>query len=183
MSAPLLQRTVAEQHAFNGQVWDRLVDDPALDDVLERVETDRDGNVIMSPPPSLPQRVRQDRINQLLKRHLREGESFVEGAVSTPEGVKVADLVWYRAESARALEGADVSLAEFAPDICVEVRSKGNRPREVEQKIAAHFGAGVREVWVCNLDGAMTFGGRGGSLERSVICPDFPREIPAAFLH
>src|SRR4051812_24822171 len=107
MSTPAVQRTFAEQHAFNRHVWERLVDDPRWNDVLEKMETDRDGNLIMSPPPRTPHRIRQDHINQLLKRQLPKGGSFTEGAVSTPEGVKVADVVWYRAENARVLEASD----------------------------------------------------------------------------
>ena len=71
MSVPTLYRTFAEQHALNRQVWDRLADDPSLNDALERIETDRDGNLIMSPPPRMPHRIRQDRM-----RLSGEGELF-----------------------------------------------------------------------------------------------------------
>ena len=73
MSAPATARPLAEQHALNRQVWDRIVDDPRFEDVLERVETDRDGRLIMSPPPLTPHRVRQQRISELLNRLLPEG--------------------------------------------------------------------------------------------------------------
>jgi Uma2 family endonuclease len=182
MSVPTLHRTFAEQHALNRQVWDGLVDDPSLNDVLERIETDRDGNLIMGPPPRTPHRIRQDHINQLLKQQVPEGGSFTEGAVSTPDGVKVADVVWYRAENARVLETTDVSLPEFAPDLCVEERSKRNRKRDIQKKTAAYFGAGVREVWVCDLNGEITFYSREGLLEHSAICSAFPRHIPTTFL-
>jgi Uma2 family endonuclease len=182
MSVPVFHRTFAEQHALNCRVWERLVDDPSLNDVLEKIETDRDGNLIMSPPPRTPHRIRQHHINRLLERQLPEGGSFTEGAVSTPEGVKVADVVWYRAENARALETADVSLPEFAPDICVEAQSKRNRERDIQQKMDAYFGAGAREVWVCDLDGNITFYNREGLLEHSAICPAFPRQVPTTFL-
>ena len=39
---------------------------------------------------------------------------FTAAAVSPSEGVKVAEVVWYRAEHARVLEFVDVSLPEFA---------------------------------------------------------------------
>jgi hypothetical protein len=42
MSVPILHRTFAEQHALNREVWERLVDDPSLNGVLEKIETDRD---------------------------------------------------------------------------------------------------------------------------------------------
>ena len=183
MSAPVTtERAFAEQHAFNCQVWERIVDNPRWEDTLEKIETDRDGNLIMSPPPAPPHRLRQDRINQLLKRLLPEGGSFVEGAVSTPEGTKVADVVWYRPELARAFETGEAILPEFAPDLCVEVRSKRDSLREMHKKAAVYFRASVREVWLCDRDGTMSFYGPGGRLEQSKICPDFTRNIPAAFM-
>jgi hypothetical protein len=77
MSATATQRPFAAQHAFNRQVWARLIHDPTLADVLEKLETDRDGNLLMSPPPKKPHLLRQERVNQLLKRHLPEGGSLV----------------------------------------------------------------------------------------------------------
>ena len=55
MSA-LASRPFVEQHALNRQVWERLVNDPALAETIEKVETDRDGNLIMSAPPGIPHR-------------------------------------------------------------------------------------------------------------------------------
>ena len=63
MSA-LVGQPFVEQHALNRQVWERFVNDPALAEVIEKVETDREGNLIMSPPPGMPHRLRQDHINQ-----------------------------------------------------------------------------------------------------------------------
>jgi Uma2 family endonuclease len=182
MSTPTLPRTLAEQHALNRQVWERIVDDPRWEDTLEKVETDRDGNLIMSPPPRTSHRLRQDHINLLLKRLLPQGGSFVEGAVSTTEGTKVADVVWYRSEQARFFEANDTVLPDFAPDICVEVRSQKDTDRKMRKKAAVYFGAGVREVWVCDQDGTMNFYSPEGPLERSNICPDFPRNVPATFM-
>lgn len=181
MSA-VISRSFVEQHAHNRQAWERLVNDPALAGVIEKVETDRDGNLIMSPPPGMPHRLRQDHINQLLKRHLPEGGSLVEGSVSTLEGVKVPDVVWYRPERARAVEAGDPILPEFAPDLCVEVLSPSNSKGDLGTKIKAYFAVGVREVWVCDRQGKMSFYGPQGPLPDSAICPGFPDYIPATFL-
>lgn len=180
MSAAI-SRPFVEQHAHNRRVWERLVNDPALAEAIEKVETDRDGNLIMSPPPGMPHCLRQDHINQLLKRHLPEGGSLVEGSVSTPEGVKVPDVVWYRPERARAVEAGDPILPEFAPDLCIEVLSRSNFERDVHAKMKVYFGVGVREVWVCDRQGKMSFNGPQGSLPGSAICPAFPDHIPATF--
>jgi len=182
MSAPATARPLAEQHALNRQVWDRIVDDPRFEDVLERVETDRDGRLIMSPPPLTPHRVRQQRISELLNRLLPEGGAFAEGAVSTGQGVKIADAVWYPAPLARRIEDEEVSVPDFAPDICVEVQSPSDTLPKLRKKAAAFFGVGVREVWVCDRKGKMSFYGPQGPLERSALCPEFPDEIPAKFL-
>jgi Uma2 family endonuclease len=183
MSATAIPRPFAAQHAFNRQVWARLVNDPTLSDVLEKLETDRDGNLLMSPPPKKPHLLRQDRINQLLKQHLPEGGSLVEDTVSTPQGVKRPDVAWYSAPNAAALENEpDEVLSTVRPDLCVEILSPGNTAREIRDKTAAYFAAGVREVWICDRDGKMSFFAPQGPLGCSAICPDFPREIPATFL-
>ena len=64
MSA-VISRPFVEQRTRNRQVWERLVNDPALAEVMEKAETDRDGNLIVSPPPGMPHRLRQGRINPL----------------------------------------------------------------------------------------------------------------------
>src|SRR5947209_19772681 len=92
MSAPTLtDRSVAEQHALNCQAVARLWADPRYSEAAETVETDRDGNPIMSPPPDWYHDVRKNRIAKTLERLLPEGEAFVETAVSTSQGAKVPD--------------------------------------------------------------------------------------------
>jgi Uma2 family endonuclease len=184
MSATTVQRSFAEQHALNRQVWERLVDDPTLNDVLEKIETDRDGDLLMSPPPKKPHARRANRIAQLLNQLLKPtGGAQVDETVSTLEGVKVPDVAWYSAARAEASDAdEDDLLSVVAPDVCVEVLSPGNTVREIRKKTAAYFAMGVREVWVCNLKGEMTFYGPQGPLEGSTICPEFPRQIPAKII-
>jgi hypothetical protein len=55
MSATAIPRPFADQDAFSRRVWTRLVNDPAFSGALEKVETDRGGNLIMSPPPPVRQ--------------------------------------------------------------------------------------------------------------------------------
>jgi hypothetical protein len=120
MSATAIPRSFAEQDAFNRQVWARLVNDPTLNDALEKIETDRDGNLIMSPPPTDPHIVRQNLIARTLDRLRPEGLWLVNGTVSTTEGVKIPDTVWYSKERVAARAAApDELLSRIAPDICV----------------------------------------------------------------
>ena len=95
MSATASPRSFAAQHAFNREVWDRLVDDPKW----------------------------------------------------------IADVVWYPADHARAIEDNDVSLPDFPPDICVEVQSPGNTKPDIEKKAGPYFGVSVQEVWLCDRKG------------------------------
>ncbi|MBV9998896.1 MAG: Uma2 family endonuclease [Verrucomicrobia bacterium] len=83
---------------------------------------------------------------------------------------------------ARRVEREELSVPDFAPDICVEVQSPSDTPPKLREKAAAFFGVGVREVWVCDRKGKMRFYGPEGPLERSGLCPEFPDEIPAKFL-
>jgi Uma2 family endonuclease len=183
MSAPTTtDPSFAEQHAFNRQVWERLVIDPSLGDALEKVETDRDGNLIMSPPPTDSHIVRQNLIAKTLDRLRPEGLSLVDGTVSTLEGTKIPDTVWY--SETRLVQRAaspDPLLSRISPDLCVEVLSPSNREIDIAGKIAAYFNVGVKEVWVCDLEGNMAFHGPKGVAERSEICPGFPRHIPGTW--
>ena len=123
----------------------------------------------MSPPPSSRHLVRQQRISGLLNQLLPAGGSFTEGAVSTLQGTKVADVVWYPAARAREVADNDLSLPDFSPDICVEVQSPREKMSEMEKKAAAYFGVGVREVWVCDRQGKMRFYGPQGGTGRPAI--------------
>jgi hypothetical protein len=65
-----------------------------------------------------------------------------------------------------------------APEICIEVISPGNSEEEIREKMALYFDAGAQEVWVCAIFGAMKSYEPGGvALDRSRLCPKFPREI------
>jgi Uma2 family endonuclease len=182
MSAPAtIQRPFAEQHAINRQAVARLWADPRFSETLEIIETDRDGNPIMSPPPDLDHDIRKNRIAKALERLLPGGEAFVETAVSTFEGAKVPDACWFGAERRRELlsiPGGE-RLSPVAPEVCVEVQSPANSRSDIDSKKSAYFGVGVREVWICDRDGIMSFYGPQGRLECLAICPEFPGQISA----
>jgi Uma2 family endonuclease len=183
MSAPVTtERSFAEQHAINCQAVERLWADPRYAQTDQTIETDRDGNPLMSPPPEWHHDIRKNRITVLLARLMPEGEALVETAVSTHAGAKVPDASWFSEERLRQrFEAAvDDRLTKVAPDLCVEVLSP-NEEETLKAKRAAYFSVGVREVWLCDLDGTMRFYGPEGRLERSKICPDFPRRISADY--
>ena len=41
-----------DQQEFNLQAWRRMIDDPELAKIEGRLETDRHGHILMSPPPA-----------------------------------------------------------------------------------------------------------------------------------
>ena len=92
MSVIATQRPWRDQASINRRVWSRLVADPRYAEIPERVETDREGRAIMSPPPSHRHSRRQFRIGSLLEALLPGGFVLTECAVSTAEGVRPRTL-------------------------------------------------------------------------------------------
>jgi hypothetical protein len=102
---------LASQTKFNLARWTEILADPELAKLPNRIETDRHGHIIMSPPPAFTHADRQGQIADLLK--------------------------------------------------------------------SLYFDAGAAEVWICNLDGSMSFfSGVDHQQSTSLLCPNFPKVIP-----
>ena len=168
------QRT---QTAFNLRRWSELLADRELARFEGRVETDRHGHIIMSPPPAPNHGMLQARLAALLSGFMRDGHVLTECPISTADGVKAADVAWASPECLGEL-GERVCFPR-APDICVEVLSPGNSAAEIHEKTALYFDAGVSEVWHCSLTGLMTFLRKGETspVPASSICPEFPAQV------
>jgi Uma2 family endonuclease len=168
------QRT---QTVFNLRRWSELLADPELAKFEGRVETDRYGHVIMSPPPAPSHGSYQSRIASLLDRLMPTGRVLTECPISTADGVKAADVAWASPESVRDL--GNRACFPRAPEICVEVMSPGNTEAEIQEKAALYFDAGAKEVWLCARNGAMRFFTSGAARPQraSKICPQFPKRI------
>jgi Uma2 family endonuclease len=162
------------QTDFNLRRWAELVKDPEVAKIEGRVETDRYGHVIMSPPPAASHGSRQARIAILLDRHLMGGQVLTECPISTADGVRAADVAWASAERMKEL-GNRVCFAR-SPEVCVEVLSPGNTDAEIQEKMALYFDAGAKEVWLCETSGAMKFFMAADSqpIRASKLCPEFP---------
>lgn len=163
--------------AFNLRRWGELLADRELAKVEGRIETDRHGHIIMSPPSAPNHGSFQLEIGYLLRTLLPEGRVLTERPISTADGVKAADVAWASPERMTEL-GAKVCFLR-APDICVEVISPGNTEEELHEKMALYFDAGAREVWLCAKGGTMSFFTAGGALpvRESKVCPRFPRQV------
>ena len=165
------------QTTCNLRRWAELLADPELARFEGRVETDRYGHVIMSPPPAPSHGSFQLEIGRLLYGLKDDGRVITECPISTADGVKAADVAWASPTLMQEL-GGQVCFPR-APEICVEVISPGNTEAEIQEKMALYFDAGAKEVWTCAASGAMSFfGARGGRLMRaSQVCPQFPKRI------
>jgi Uma2 family endonuclease len=167
---------IGDQHAFNVARWDELMADPQLAALDYRIETDRFGQILMAPPPGLDHSLSQGGILDLLRQHAPPGgRCLPECPVSTSAGVKAADAVWI--SEGRLVTARKGSVLVTAPEICIEVLSPSNHRDEIAEKKELYFAAGADEVWVCGLDGGMSFYRSATPThaeESSLICPGFP---------
>ena len=165
------------QADFNLRRWTELIGDPELAKIEGRVETDRYGHVIMSPPPAANHGSLQARIAVLLDHHISGGRVLTECPISTADGVRAADVAWASPECMKEL-GNRVCFAR-SPEICVEVLSPANTDAEIQEKMALYFDAGAKEVWLCENSGEMKFflSPATPSARTSILCADFPAQI------
>lgn len=165
-----------DQAQFNLERWAEILDDPFFTKIEHHIETDRHGQVIMTPPPSFSHGQKGFRLAKLLETHLPGGEASLEVPISTSDGVRVADLAWLTEQ--QLVEARREQVLLKAPAICVEVLSPRNRDREMQEKIALSFDAGASEVWLCHEDGSLRFfSAPDEEVEQSRLAPDFPRTV------
>jgi Uma2 family endonuclease len=166
------------QTAFNLARWVKILDDPRLAKLPERIETDRHGHILMTPPPAFRHSLRQDHIIGFLHSLMPQGQTLPECPLSTADGVKAIDVAWL--EHGRPEIRQDLLVLTRAPEICIEILSPSNTPSEIDEKRALYFDAGATEVWLCNLDGSMSFfvGPADHQSSTSALCPAFPGRIP-----
>jgi Uma2 family endonuclease len=169
-------RSLADQHQFNLRRWAELVANPKLADLPNKIEADRDGDIIMSPPADRDHGDRQIEIGHQLKGSVPKGAVISECAVSTSEGTKVPDVAWLSEEHPQVLE-RKVLVAVPAPDICIEILSPSNTVQEIARKKALYFEAGAKEVWICDAEGSLEFCSSSAVLAASNIFPQFPKRI------
>ena len=176
MGGSVTTRSLAEQHQFNLCRWAESVADPKLADLPNKIETDRDGDIIMSPPADSDHGDRQAEIAYQLKGLWPKGKVVTECAVSTSDGTKVPEVAWLSNDHPQVLE-RNVLAAYPAPDICIEILSPGNSAEEITRKKALYFEAGAKEVWICDVEGALEFCSSSGVLLTSNIFPQFPKRV------
>jgi Uma2 family endonuclease len=156
--------------------WADICRDSALRNLPYKIQTDRWGNIVMSPA-SNEHGILQAGIVGTLAGLVRSGTIVSECSVQTRAGVKVADVAW--ASEAFMARNRGRNPFPEGPEICVEILSPSNSRAEMAEKKALYFAAGTMEFWLCEADGAVTFFGREGALARSRIFPAFPEIVEA----
>lgn len=62
--------------------------------------------------------------------------------------IRIPDVAFTSWERLRAVKGPKEPVPLLAPDLAVEVLSRGNTKKEIDLKVAEFFAAGVRLVWI-----------------------------------
>lgn len=155
--------------------WAEICEDKFLNSLEWRIESDRWGNVVMSPPPRSRHAEYQTEIAMLLRQQLKGGRSIAECPLQTSEGVKATDVAWVSNERRKSRPNDPMFL--IAPEICVEVESPSNSHEEFMERKRLYFEQGAVEFWICGLLGDMSFHDRTGEIPASKLCPDFPKQI------
>ena len=163
-----------KQRGFNLRRWEELLDARELARIEGRIETDRYGHIIMSPPPAPRHGTFQAEIARLLGNLMPEWRVLTECPISTADGVKAADVAWASPKCLKEL-GEKVCFP-CAPKICVDVLSPSNTEAETQEKAKLYFDAGANEVWLCAADGGMSFLGPT-AMQCSRLCPPFPKQV------
>jgi Uma2 family endonuclease len=157
-----------------GLSWKEVCEDPHLQDLPYKIETNERGQIVMSPNYLWHSRV-QHQLAHHLDQRLDGGEVLTEAAIQTPKGTKVADVAWF--SEARWEEVKECFDAPVAPELCIEIRSSSNTDKEMDEKRRLYLDAGAEEVWICDEEGRIAFYDEAGQRSSSNRAPSFPSQI------
>ena len=155
--------------------WAEICEDKLLAKLPYRIESDRWGNIVMSPPPRSRHAEYQGQVVKLLIEQMKGGFTMPECPIQTEEGVKAADVAWVSHTRRASRQNDPVYL--IAPEICVEVVSPSNTEGELEERKRLLFEKGAVEFWLCGVMGEMSFFDPGGQIAQSKLCPAFPKQV------
>lgn len=142
-------------HASNFAIREKPAADPALAALEFRIETDRYGQMITSPPPAPGHGSRQSEISFRLRTLLPDGRAVSVCPVSTSEGGKAVDVARCSSEKWERFKERACFLE--CPEIGIEICSPSNTRGELQEKKRLYFEAGARDVWFCERDGRTRF--------------------------
>jgi Uma2 family endonuclease len=121
-----------------------LCDDPGFANIPGKIEIDRWGRTLMSPPATPYHGRLQAKLSDKLTT--LAGEKTIEAPIATPLGLFGADVAWSSRKSPPGSE--DVNPLMQAPELCIEVVSPSNSRKELREKTEAYLAAGAEEVWI-----------------------------------
>lgn len=152
------------------QRWQEVVHDKNLEDLPYKIETNRSGQLIMSPAKIIHGRY-QAKIAGWIEAKLG-GVVMTECGVATPDGVKVPDVAWCKQAQFDVV--SDAYAFTIAPEICVEIKSPSKARAELLTKVRLYLDAGAKEVWLVDKDGRVTFHDKTGPIEKSSYVDEIP---------
>jgi Uma2 family endonuclease len=155
--------------------WAEICDDPVLAASPNRIETDRWGRIVMSPPPRNRHGDYQSEISGLLRELMSGGRATTKCPIQTSEGIKAADVAW--ASRARRASKSNDPVSLVDPEICVEIQSPSDVEAELMERKRLFFEKGAQEFWLCDLKRHVRLFDPAGAIPRSNLCPDFPERI------
>jgi len=154
--------------------WSDIVSDPLLRELPYKVETNAQGQILLSPHTARHSEL-QEQIQDLLRQHAPPGRQPPEYPIATPKGTKQADVVWASRDRLREMRKTG-DPPTLAPEICIEVLSESNTVEEMANKRALYRSAGAEEVWIVDQEGRVRFFVEE-EREQSAIAPDFPDHL------
>jgi Uma2 family endonuclease len=120
-----------------------------------RFELDKRGNLIIMPPTFLETSRRNDEINYQLVAWTKKNKTGIafesDGMFTLPNGAKRApDAFWILKERYFALSELEREerFARIAPDFVIELRSKSDNLRKLQNKMREYIENGVRLGWL-----------------------------------
>lgn len=154
--------------------WKEVTENPNLRDLPFKIETNEYGQIVMNPV-KLNHSVYQGEMISRLRALNPDGKVLAECAVSTRKGTKVADVAWFSDKLWKGQKGK--AEASVAPELCVEVASMSNSPKEMDEKRNLYFEQGAQEFWFCDEYGNISFYNQERRLKHSTLFPEFPDTI------
>ena len=155
--------------------WEEVCDHPSLRDLPFKIETNRYGQVVMSPTKTR-HAIYQGEVTVLLGQLLPDGLLGGDLSLQTDDGVKVPDVAWMSREFYFRHESEAAFLE--SPEIVVEILSESNSRAEMREKAELFFTRGAKEFWIVERDGRVRFFiGVDEEVAASPLCPAFPTQL------
>ena len=155
--------------------WAEVINDPTLHDLPYKIELNAEGTIEMSPANNWHAAV-QAYLAHFLRETLPDSMVYTECSILTVAGVRVPDVAWGCADFVKE-QGVNTPFGR-APEICVEILSPSNSPKEIDAKVKAFLAAGAREVWLARASEGVSFIGPEGVMLRGAFVAEV--RLPAS---